>query len=233
MNEELNEMTPELSELEAAIGYRFRKRELLEQAVTHSSRSGEEGGEDYERLEFLGDAVLELLCSEYLFRRYDWPEGRLTRRRAEMVCEASLAYVARTFGFGRFLRMSRGELKTGGRERSSILCDVTEAIIGAVYLDAGLEEARALTERLVFSREAELPGERKKDSKTLLQEFVQQSGPELPEYRVAAESGMPHERVFTVELYFRNELISTAEGRSKKQAEQAAAEQALEILGGR
>ncbi len=223
---------PNLDELESIIGYRFRNRAFLLQAVTHSSYKQEQGAPaDYERLEFLGDAVLELSASEYLFARYpDEEEGALTRHRARMVCEPSLAYVAECMGYGQYVRFSAGEEKTGGRSRASILCDVCEAIIGAVYLDGGLDEARALIGRTVFSREAELPGERKKDSKTLLQEYVQQFGQNLPLYTVIAEEGQPHERSYTVELSYRNEVLSSGRGRSKKAAEQDAAETALTVL---
>ncbi len=224
-------MQEELARLEEIIGYRFSDPCLLTEALTHSSYSGETGcGYDYERLEFLGDAVLELLSSEYLYRSSSLSEGELTKRRARMVCEPSLAYVAGLYGYGGFLRLSVGEEKTGGRERSSILCDVTEAILGAVYLDGGLEEARRLVERTVFAHEASLPGERSKDAKTLLQEYVQQTGQELPCYTVTAEEGQPHERLFFVELSYKGEVLGSGQGKSKKAAEQDAAAKALTIL---
>lgn len=225
------EQKKRLEEFQTIIGYQFREPALLRQALTHSSYTGEEMGyKNYERLEFLGDAVLEVLTSEWLYRQYDWPEGKLTRRRAQIVCETSLAYVARKYHFGQYLYMNHGEEKTGGRDRSSILCDVVEAVIGAVYLDSSLDEARKLVERLIFQYDKELPGERQKDGKSALQELLQAQGRERPEYRTVAEEGQPHDRTFVVELYQENQLISTGHGRSKKEAEQAAATKALELL---
>ena len=221
-----------LAEVQQVIGYHFKNPELLRQALTHSSYTGEEKERtgNYERLEFLGDAVLEILTSDWLYHRYDWPEGRLTQRRAQIVCEASLAYVARKYQLGQYLYMNHGEEKTGGRDRSSILCDVVEAIIGAVYLDSSLEEARALVERLIFRHEAQLPGEQKKDSKSALQELMQAQGRERPRYETVEEKGQPHDRTFLVELYQEEKLISRGQGKSKKEAEQAAAAEALLML---
>jgi ribonuclease-3 len=226
------EQTSKLAEFQQIIGYHFQEPTLLKQALTHSSYTGESQNhkDNYERLEFLGDAVLEVLTSEWLYRRYDWPEGKLTRRRAQIVCETSLAYVARKYHFGAYLYMNRGEEKTGGRDRSSILCDVVEAVIGAVYLDSSLEEARKLVENLIFRYEQELPGEQQKDAKSALQELLQAQGKERPEYRILAEEGQPHDRTFVVELYQENQCISTGSGHSKKEAEQAAAMKALEIF---
>lgn len=221
-----------LQQVQRIIGYEFRQPALLQQALTHSSYTGEgkEHGHNYERLEFLGDAVLEIVTSEWLYQRYNWPEGQLTQRRAQIVCETSLAYVARRYGLGQYLYMSKGEEKTGGRDRSSILCDVVEAIIGAVYLDASLAEARQLIERMILQHDRELPGEKQKNSKTVLQELLQAQGRERPEYRTVAEEGQPHDRTFRVELYQDNRLISRGAGRSKKEAEQEAASRALALL---
>ncbi len=221
-----------LATFQQVIGYSFENPALLRQALTHSSYVGENSQpvSNYERLEFLGDAVLEVVTSEWLYHRYNWPEGQLTRRRAQIVCEPSLAYVARKYGFGQYLYMNHGEEKTGGRDRSSILCDVVEAVIGAVYLDSSLEEARALIERLIFAHEKDLPSERIKDSKSALQEYLQAKGKGLPQYRIVAEEGQPHDRTFTVELYHEGKCVSQGIGKSKKEAEQAAAAEAMAVL---
>lgn len=226
-----------LSEFETIIGYHFKNPELLKQALTHSSYSKEKMAkkgqavvEDYERLEFLGDAVLELATSRMLFDTYDWPEGKLTRERARIVCESSLSFFARSLGYGDFLVLGFGEEKTGGRDRDSILCDMVESVIGAVYLDGGYEPASSLIQRLIFSRIKEIPDKKVRDHKTLLQEYLQGKGLEAPEYKVAEEIGPPHDRIFVIDLYLEGKKISTAQGKSKKKAEQVAAEEALSVL---
>lgn len=240
-----------LAELEEKIGYRFENGKLLEQALTHSSygqdavvsKKAKKAGKtaaprtkrsekpgDYERLEFLGDAVLEATVSEYLYHRYPtMPEGELTKHRARMVCETALAAVATEYGFGEFLRMSRGEEKTGGRKRASILCDVTEAIIGAVTLDSSRSEAEKLIERLVIKREEELL-ELTGDNKTKLQELLQAQGTEMPVYTEVSKEGPPHNPVFGVELSYGGKIIGRGSGKSKKEAEQRAAGEALRSL---
>ena len=224
----------QLDQFEGLIEYRFKNRKWLRQALTHSSYSKEQQQTvaDYERLEFLGDAVLELCPSKMLFEKYDWPEGKLTKTRAKIVCEASLSYVARALSFGEFILMSYGEEKTGGRDRDSILCDVVEAVIGAVYLDGGLDESWALIQRLLFSRLEEIPNQRQTDYKSALQELLQGKGKEKPEYKVVAEEGPPHDRVFITELWLDGKAMSRGEGKSKKQAAQQAAEKALKRLEG-
>ncbi len=217
-----------LTEFENIIAYSFRQRRWLCQALTHSSYSQEQKKTpNYERLEFLGDAVLELCTSQMLFEKYDWPEGKLTKTRAKIVCEASLSYIAITLSFGEFIVMNYGEEKTGGRERPSILCDVVEAVIGAVYLDGGMEEARALIERILYSRLEEIPDERQFDFKSTLQELLQGKGKEKPVYRVIAEEGPPHDRTFVSELWLEGKPICQGQGKSKKEAAQRAAEKAL------
>ena len=214
--------------LEEIIGYRFQSPALLCQAMTHSSYSKEmkQKAQDiphYERLEFLGDAVLELVTSEMLYEKFGWDEGKLTKKRAAIVCEESLSYIAKELSLGDYLVLSRGEDKTGGRMRPSILCDVVESLIGAVYLDGGMEKARDLIYRLVFTRLKDNPSVSGKDYKTLLQEKVQAEGTPAPVYRVISEDGPPHRRVFTVELLIGGEVAATGIGTSKKQAEQEAA----------
>lgn len=224
-----------IDRFEAVIGYHFSDPALLVQALTHSSYGKEHieksvGLKDYERLEFLGDAVLELVTSNYLYQKYDWQEGQLTKTRAKIVCEASLSYIARKNGFGPFLIMGKGEEKTGGRERDSILCDVVESVIGAVYLDSGYDQAEQLIHRLVLDHLDQIPDGRAADYKTTLQEKLQGEGRPIPEYRVVDQEGPTNDRIFTTELYIEGSLVSTARGRSKKQAAQEAARQALEKL---
>lgn len=220
-----------LDRFEAIIGYRFQDRKWLYQALTHSSYSREQQKKvaDYERLEFLGDAVLELCTSKMLFEKYDWQEGKLTKTRAKIVCEASLSYVARALSFGEFIVMSYGEEKTGGRERDSILCDVVEAVIGAVYQDSGLEEAGKLIERILYSRLKEIPDRRQTDFKSALQEYMQGMGKEKPVYQIVEEQGPPHDRTFIIELWMEGKAICRGSGKSKKAAAQQAAECALEL----
>ncbi len=223
-----------LSEAQQLIGYTFKDKRLLQQAFTHSSFSKEMEAEkkgvmvkDYERLEFLGDAVLELCTSRMLYDAYDWPEGKLTKTRSKIVCEASLSFIARKLGLGKYLVFSHGEEKTGGRDRDSILCDVVEAIIGAVYLDSDLKTAFELIDRILFSHLGEIPKQRAADYKSNLQEFLQAKGKELPEYVVTKEEGPPHDRIFTISLIYQGKVITSAQGRTKKSAAQEAAKKAL------
>ena len=226
-----------IQEIEAILSYHFSNADLLFQALTHSSYSKEMKQrsievENYERLEFLGDAVLEVVTSEMLFHQFDWDEGKLTRKRASIVCEESLAYIAGILGLGEFLLLGTGEEKTGGRKRPSILCDVVEALIGAVYLDGGMKEAKELIGRIVFAHLRDNPALTGKDYKTVLQEKVQSRGGEAPTYRVIAQDGPPHERVFTVELLIDGRAVAKGIGTSKKLAQQAAAEEAIRLLYG-
>lgn len=226
-----NSFADALAALEARIGYTFGDESLPRQALTHSSYHAENPGQpDYERIEFLGDAVLEVLCSEYLYRKYPaMTEGELTKRRAEIVCEPSLAFVARENGFDKLIRLGAGGEKTGERSRASILCDVTEAILGAVYLDGGLEAVRPIAQKLILDREEALPGQ-SKDAKSLLQEYVQQFGTDRPVYTTLSKEGKDNDPVFTVELSYKGETVCKASGRSKKEAEKEAARIALDIL---
>lgn len=222
-----------VAELEQLIGYHFHNKELLLQALTHSSFSNEQKilkQKNYERLEFLGDAVLELVSSQYLFEEMpDKSEGDLTKMRSSLVCEPSLAYCAKELRLGDFIRLGKGEEATGGRKRDSIRSDVMEAIIGAIYLDGGFEEARTFVLRFILS-----DLEHKKlfyDSKTILQEIVQ--GEEhfgILSYEVISESGPDHDKLFEVEAKIDGKVVSTGSGRTKKAAEQQAAYEAILLL---
>ena len=211
------------------IGYRFQNTELLKQALTHSSFANEQKInklKDYERLEFLGDAVLELVSSEFLFRENpQMPEGQLTKLRASMVCEPALAYCAKDIDLGSYILLGRGEEYTGGRYRSSITSDVMEAIIGAIFLDGGIENAKKHIYRFILS-----DLENKilfLDSKTILQEEIQKKKDAQLRYELIGESGPDHNKQFTVDAYLNDVLIGSGTGRTKKAAEQQAAYEAL------
>lgn len=219
-------------EFEKKAGYKFEKPDLLVTALTHSSYSNENRLKKYncnERLEFLGDAVLELVSSEYIYdKNPDKPEGDLTRIRASYVCEPTLALCARELGLGSYIQLGRGEDLTGGRERDSILSDTLEATIGAVYLDGGFECARQYIYKHIL-RDIE----KKKlfyDSKTILQEIVQAEHQDL-EYELLNEEGPDHNKSFTVSVNIDGVRLTTATGRTKKKAEQSAAYQAILKLG--
>lgn len=222
-------------ELETALQYVFRDRRRLEEAVTHASSLNERRGaalrRDNERLEFLGDAVLDLIISEALVERYpEAAEGALSKMRARLVSEAALAQVARRLGLGRFLRLGRGEELSGGREKTSLLADAFEAIVAAVYHDGGYEASRRSVLALL---EPELAAESTLgviDYKTQLQEYCQQLFGLLPFYRVTRESGPDHRKVFQVELMINGRCYGEGTGKSKKEAEQQAAKTALEQL---
>ena len=217
--------------LERLLGHRFRDRGLLDAALTHRSFAHERGaGEHYERLEFLGDAVLGLVAAERLYREHpEEPEGELSKRKAFLVSREVLAGRARELGLGEALRLGVGEERSGGRAKASLLADAMEALIGAVYLDGGLAAARTVVEPLLAGGSAR-PAHGARDPKTRLQEVAQGRGWELPEYRVLDASGPDHEKRYRVECLLRGERAGTGEGRSKKAAEQAAAAAALEGL---
>jgi ribonuclease-3 len=223
-----------LADLETRIGHAFRSRDLLEAAVTHRSWANEAGGAShYERMEFLGDAVLGLAAADWLFQRFaSRAEGELSLRKSMLVSESALARYAETLGLGAALRLGAGEDRSGGRAKTSLLADVVEALFGAVYLDGGFEAARAVVRQYLESA-SEAPLEQPAmDPKTRLQEEVQARGWPLPAYAVIEESGPDHEKVFTVEVRVRGELAGRGIGRTKKGAEQAAAGGALGQLEG-
>lgn len=231
--------------LEERLGYKFSTRELLERALTHSSAipelrgaAAEEAGialhpTDNERLEFLGDAVLELLASEYLLANFpEWSEGQLSKSRARIVNASALEAAARRLRLGEHLRLGRGEEKTGGREKQTLLADAFEAVVAAVYLDSGLGAARSVLRRVLFEQALEERGERisESDRKSALQEFLQGRGQPPAEYRLAGESGPDHQKLFQIEVWVNGECMATGEGSTKKEAEQRAARRALEQL---
>ena len=231
----MRDMNELLEELQDKIGYRFQNTDLLKQALTHSSFANEQKInklKDYERLEFLGDAVLELVSSEFLFRENpQMPEGQLTKLRASMVCEPALAYCAKDIDLGSYILLGRGEEYTGGRYRSSITSDVMEAIIGAIFLDGGIENAKKHIYRFILS-----DLENKilfLDSKTILQEEIQKKKDAQLRYELIGESGPDHNKQFTVDAYLNDVLIGSGTGRTKKAAEQQAAYEALLKMKGR
>ncbi|MCI8300925.1 MAG: ribonuclease III [Lachnospiraceae bacterium] len=218
-----------LNEFEEKIGYQFQNDRLLRQAFTHSSYANERhmGKQtDNERLEFLGDAVLEIVASEFLYHRYpDYPEGELTRLRASMVCEPTLAFCTRDLNLGKYLLLGKGEDQTGGRERKSILSDALEAVIGAVYLDGGFASAKEFIFRFVLN-----DIEHKQlffDSKTILQEIVQGNYEKQLHYVLIKEEGPDHDKKFVVEARIGEKAYGQGTGRTKKAAEQEAAYQTL------
>lgn len=222
-------MKNRLKELEQKIGYTFQDFSLLEQAMMHSSYTNEQHLPKYrcnERLEFLGDAVLELVSSEFLFRESStMPEGELTKTRASMVCEPSLALCARDIGLGGYLLLGKGEEATGGRSRDSVTSDAMEALIGAVYLDGGFTSAKEFIHKFVLT-----DLEDKKlfyDSKTILQEMVQAEKSGTITYRLIKEEGPDHDKSFHVEVLIGDRVSGKGEGRTKKAAEQQAAYEAI------
>jgi ribonuclease-3 len=220
---------PVLDDLMAVLGHRFAAPELLERALSHSSASGDRAAPmSYERLEFLGDRVLSLVVAEMLFRRFEHErEGLLARRLAAMVDRDSLVAVARAIGLGRFIKMSVGEAQAGTGDQPTVLADACEAVIGALYLDGGLPAAARFIEDQWAPQITPTPP---RDPKTALQEWAQAQRRKLPHYRVVAVSGPPHNPLFTVEARVEPLPPVTAQGGSKRAAEQAAAHQLLELI---
>ena len=222
-----------IEEYEQLIGYTFRDKSLLETALTHSSYANEHKCQSYERLEFLGDSVLGFVTAEHLYQNFpQLPEGQLTKHRAAIVCERSLCGFSKTLQVGTFLRLSHGELHSGGRERPSILADVFESTVAAIFLDSGeLEEAKKFILRFVEPAAKHQTAKPFKDYKTTLQEVVQQNPEEHLEYVVVGESGPDHDKHFVVEVHLNSNVIGRGGGRSKKEAEQQAAREALHLMG--
>jgi ribonuclease-3 len=229
-------MRDDFAPLEDRIGHRFRHPELLERALTHRSLANEDATGamlDNESLEFLGDAVLGFTIADTLFRRFpEYDEGQKSKLKSMLVSTPTLAKLARQLHLGEFLILGRGEEKTGGRRKQALLADGYEAVIAAVYVDGGIEAARAfiLREFASLIDEARRPDFGGRDYKSLLQEYLQAHEFPLPEYHVAAESGPDHRKLFQVEVRVRGDAIAQAAGRSKKEAEQEAARLALEKL---
>lgn len=221
--------------IEKVIGYSFKKPAILKRALTHKSYANElklSAEEHNERLEFLGDAVLELAVSELLMKRYpDFSEGELSKMRAAIVNEKQLASLARKFRLGDYLYLGRGEEQTSGREKSSLLADAYEAILGGIYMDRGAKKAFQLIQRHYSDLLDKTPPHQfYQDYKTELQERCQELFRAIPRYKLAAERGPDHDKTFEVEIYIRNELMGHGFGRSKKEAEQQAAQEALQKL---
>lgn len=224
----------EYAELENALEYHFKDKKYLMNALTHSSYANENKKSlgSNERLEFLGDSILGIVVAEYLFRNFpDLPEGDLTRNRAALVCEKACCGFSRQLGLGDFLLLSHGEQNSGGKNRSSILADAFEAVIAAIYLDSGMEEAKKFILRFVAPIAKNNKPKGFRDYKTKLQEIIQQNPEESLEYVLTGESGPDHNKHFTVEVHLNSNVIGKGGGRSKKEAEQQAAREALELMG--
>jgi ribonuclease III len=226
-----------LEELEQAIGYRFRQPELLERALTHSSAAPEEATAqirpDNEQLEYLGDSVLGMLVSEYLVSTFAaWSEGQLSKSRARLVSAASLCVAARRLALGNYLRLGKGEEKTGGREKPALLADAFEALVAAIYLDTGLPAAREFVKRALLDTAIEVEGSRLElsDHKSALQELLQARGLPSARYAVVREAGPDHQKTFWMQVDVPGLVNATGMGPNKKEAEQSAAAQALELL---
>ena len=221
-------------DIEKNLKYTFKNKELLSTALTHSSYSNEKkkGTESNERLEFLGDSVLSIITSEYLFKEYSHqPEGELTKLRAALVCEKSLCEISRELGIGECLKLGHGEEHTGGRQRPSILADAFEAMLAAIYLDSGMDSARSFVLPFIKEKLKNIDSTSALDYKTTLQEIIQQNPEEQLEYRLTGESGPDHNKHFIVEVHLNSNCIGRGEGHSKKQAEQSAAREALSLMG--
>lgn len=218
-----------LGELEERIGYRFRDPALLRQAMTHSSFTNEQRNGDfphYERVEYLGDAVLEMVSSDYFYHAYPGePEGELTKRRASAVCEQALAITARDLALGSFMVFGKGEAHTGGSDRDSIIADAVEALIGAIYLDSGIDEARRFIHTFVLN---DLDKKRLfYDAKSILQEKVQEIKDAALCYELVREEGPEHDKSFVMNAVLNGKVIGTGTGKNKKSAQQQAAYDAL------
>ncbi len=220
--------------LEKKLGYKFDNINLLKNSLAHSSYANEvrNGVTSNERLEFLGDSVLSVIVADYLFHSFkNIPEGELTKLRASLVCEKTLCGFSREIGLGDFLLLGKGEEKGGGRERDSILADAFEAVLAAIYLDGGMEEARKYVMRFVLSELEHHDTDGFKDYKTALQEIIQRNPEESVSYILKGESGPDHDKIFEVEVHLNSNVIGVGKGKNKKRAEQMAAKQALELMG--
>lgn len=233
-------VTSEQTALQTLLGHHFHNQELIERALTHSSwvaehpaKEGAPEPDDNEKLEFLGDAVLTLIVSEALLTTFPaWHEGRLSKARAMLVNAGALAQAARRLDLGGYLRLGRGEEKTGGREKSALLADAYEAVIAAIYLDAGIEAVRGFIEKslLAFGLAEESERLGKPDHKSYLQEILQERGWAAASYRVVGESGPDHRKVFEVEAKVHGRAAARGQGNTKKEAEQAAAREVIAQL---
>ncbi len=223
-----------MKNFEEYLGYKFKNSDLLKNALAHSSYANEVHSKhgSNERLEFLGDSVLSIIVSEYLFNNYkELPEGELTKLRASLVCEKTLCIFAKELHIGDFLLLGKGEAQNHGNERASILADAFEAVLAAIFLDGGMEVAKKHVLRFVIPELENREFELFKDYKTSLQEVIQRNPEERLTYVLIDESGPDHDKRFTVEVHLNSNVIGTGSGRSKKQAEQQAARQALKLMG--
>ena len=223
-----------MNSLENKLNYKFNNIDLLKKALIHSSYANEVRGNTHsnERLEFLGDSVLSIIVSEHIYNKFpNMPEGELTRMRASLVCEKSLYSFSRELGIGEYLKLGKGEDKNGGRERESILADAFEAVLAAIYLDGGMTAAKNHIMNTVLRDLKHHDDDNFKDYKTTLQEIIQRNPEESVSYILIDESGPDHNKMFTVEVHLNSNVIGKGSGKSKKQAEQMAARQALELMG--
>ena len=224
-----------MKDLETLIGYQFKNKQLLKRALSHTSYCNEvkSAGESNERLEFLGDSVLSVVVAEYLFSNYKkQQEGDLTKLRASLVCEKALAVFAKKIELGRFIMLGRGEQQNGGNERPSILSDAFEALLAAMYLDGGMEVVKSFILKFVEEELERMDNVGSfRDYKTQLQEIIQRNREEELQYILAGEEGPDHDKSFTVEVRLNSNVIGVGVGHSKKQAEQLAAKQALQLMG--
>lgn len=231
-----SERKKKLLEFQDILGVDFDNIDLLDNALTHTSYANQHNltyNHHNERLEFLGDAVLSIVISEYLYKKYkNKPEGKLTKIRAGVVCESSLAEIARKLNINQYLRIGKGEELSGGREKDSLIADACEAIIASIYLDKGIEVVKEFIIRN-FSNKIELTGKGKNynDYKTRLQELVQKGTLAVIKYKVVSESGPDHNKMFETEVYLNDKCYGSGTGKSKKEAEQNAAKEALNSLG--
>ncbi len=228
-------MKNKLTELEEKLGVKFKNQTLLKKALIHRSylnEAKEKSLQSNERLEFLGDAVLELWTTQELFNRFpQLPEGVLTNIRAALVCTESLARAAQKLGLGQYLYLSRGEDKSGGRQNPSLLADTFEAVTGAIYLDQGWPQVQQFLDRHLLKKLIELGRSGDiKDAKTKLQEIIQAERRITPHYRILREEGPDHAKIFTAAVYFHDQQIALGQGQSKRAAEEAAAQKALTLI---
>ena len=222
-----------MKNLDKSIGYTFKDKELLSLALTHSSYSNELSGEAKcnERLEFLGDSVLSIIVSDYIYKKFETPEGELTKLRASLVCEEALFDFAKQINLGDYIKLGKGEANNGGNKRPSILSDAFEALLAAMYLDGGIEPVRKLVLGFVKKDLQDTKRITFKDYKTELQEIIQKNPEEKIEYVLIDEQGPDHDKLFTVSIELNSLSIAKGTGKSKKAAEQAAAHEALKLMG--
>lgn len=222
----------DINKVEESIGYKFKNKDLLINALTHTSYAHENNKESNEKLEFLGDSILEFVSSKYIYNKYpNLQEGEMTKVRATVVCEESLYKIAKLHGFGEFLFLGRSEVKTGGKNRPAILADSVEAVIAAIYLDGGLQEAdKFIIENLDKEIEKATKHVGDKDYKTVLQEKLQEHGEVKIEYEIINETGPDHDKYFEAQVKCNGKILAQGKGKSKKEAHMHAAKKALENL---